>query len=135
MNPRWGAAAREGRRCAVSCGRPRPHTQPWPVPCLLATPDADPGRTDTLSVPASSYDNACNLLNYLLSREPLLATKFWFYVDKFHHKSHVLCGPFMSHANDPGTACLNSSIREAGNRCPCAYIGRAAAACCSRRRI
>ena len=64
------------------------------------------------------YDNACNLLDYLLSREPLLAAKLRFFVDKWHHKGHVRCSPFMSHAQDPASGSLNSSVREQCNRCP-----------------
>lgn len=64
----------------------------------------------------SRYDNACHLLDYCLARDPHLLQLVRFYVDKFHHKGHKSCSPYMSHAADPGTKFMNSSVMEQGNR-------------------
>ena len=63
------------------------------------------------------YDNACHALDYTLAREPQFLNSFQFFVDKFHHKGHSACSPFMSHHADPATSLLNSSVMEQGNRC------------------
>lgn len=34
------------------------------------------------------YDNACNLHNYSLNREPLFFKDTWFLVDRFHWRNH-----------------------------------------------
>ena len=65
-----------------------------------------------------SYDNACHLLDYCLARDPHLLRVVQLYVDKFHHKGHKSCSPFMSHAQDPATKYMNSSSMEQGNRYP-----------------
>ena len=62
------------------------------------------------------YDNACHTLDYVLAREPHLVNSFQFFVDKFHHKGHTACSPYMSHRSDPATAFMNSSVMEQGNR-------------------
>jgi hypothetical protein len=64
------------------------------------------------------YDNACHTLDYFLAREPHLVKSFQFFVDKFHHRGHSACSPFMSHRSDPATAFMNSSVMEQGNRYP-----------------
>ena len=35
------------------------------------------------------YDNACNLHNYCLNREPQFFKKSWFVVDRFHWRNHT----------------------------------------------
>ena len=62
------------------------------------------------------YDAACLTLNYSLARDPDVATHFRFFVDKFHHRSHTACSPFMSHSSDVATAPQNSAIMEQINR-------------------
>ena len=61
-------------------------------------------------------DNACNLLDYFLSREPIVASKLRFRVDAFHHKGHKRCSSYMAHGSDPVSGFLNSSVNEIKNR-------------------
>ena len=35
------------------------------------------------------YDNACNLHNYCLNREPQYFKNAWFIVDRFHWRNHT----------------------------------------------
>lgn len=65
------------------------------------------------------YDNACNLYHYFLAREPELARRFKFFVDRFHFKGHRSCSPYMSHGRDSATRETNSSANEQMNRSMC----------------
>ena len=58
----------------------------------------------------------CHTLGWMLHREPVQASRFSWYVDKWHHKGHAACSPYMSNARDPLSSYLNSSVMEQGNR-------------------
>jgi len=62
------------------------------------------------------YDNACNLYHYILAREPKLARRFRFFVDRFHFKGHQNCSPYMSQGRHSATREMNSSANEQLNR-------------------
>ena len=62
------------------------------------------------------YDNACNLYHYILAREPTIARRFLFFVDRFHFKGHKNCSPYMSQGRHAATREMNSSANEQMNR-------------------
>lgn len=40
-----------------------------------------------------SYDNACNLIHYILNREPWLMKHLRLFIDALHQKTHKKCLP------------------------------------------
>ena len=62
------------------------------------------------------YDNACNLSEYCLNRNPNLFKDSVFLVDAFHYKSHTNCSHSYDSANSLCMAGLSSGLHEQKNR-------------------
>lgn len=62
------------------------------------------------------YDNACNLLEFILNRSPIPFEDTRFYVDAFHYESHINCSNSFNSADHPIiTKDLNTSLVEQKN--------------------
>lgn len=71
------------------------HVQKWAESCR--TPFEIIRSRWTEAPELICYDNACNLCNYFMSREPMWSSKTKLIIDKLHVRGHCTCSP----AHDP----------------------------------
>ena len=62
------------------------------------------------------YDNACNVLKYVLNREPASSREVIWLVDKLHWANHVCCSPLMDSGAWDALQGINTQIAEQKNR-------------------
>ncbi|XP_065056806.1 uncharacterized protein LOC135685015 [Rhopilema esculentum] len=63
------------------------------------------------------YDNACNLHDFVLNRQPSFFAKTKFFVDKFHWPGHTGCSIGYKLENYPHLNKINDQINEQTNAC------------------